>query len=143
MGSAVKARFQGGELWRAGTVAEHNADGTIDVLYEDRTLEQGVPRDLVRGVKLSAAAARALAEEDGQPAPAAEGVEAFFEIFVASLTGGAMFQRLSAEQQAVASEKVRAMRPAFEAELGALQEERGYGATVTGEDVKAIPPSVP
>ena len=46
-------------------------------------------------------------------------------------------------QQAVASEKVRAMRPAFEAELGALQEERGYGATVTGEDVKAILPSVP
>ena len=35
------------------------------------------------------------------------------------------------------------MRPAFEAELGALQEERGCGATVTGEDVKAIPPSVP
>ena len=100
VGSAVKARFQGGELWRAGTVAEHNADGTIDVLYEDRTLEQGVPRDFVRGVKLSAAAARALAEEVGQPAPAAEGVEAFFEIFVSSLTGGAMFQRLSAEQQA-------------------------------------------
>ena len=42
---------------------------------EDRTLEQGVPREFVRGVKLSAAAARALAEEDGQPAPAAEGVE--------------------------------------------------------------------
>ena len=53
VGSAVKARFQGGALWRAGTVAEHNADGTIDVLYEDRTLEQGVPRDLVRGVNLT------------------------------------------------------------------------------------------
>ena len=53
VGSAVKARFQGGELWRAGTVAEHNADGTVDVLYEDRTLEQGVPRDLVRGVNLT------------------------------------------------------------------------------------------
>ena len=32
VGGAVKARFQGGELWRAGTVAEHNEDGTLDVL---------------------------------------------------------------------------------------------------------------
>ena len=53
VGSAVKARFQGGALWRVGTVAEHNADGTVDVLYEERTLEQGVPRDLVRGVNLT------------------------------------------------------------------------------------------
>ena len=30
--------------------------------------------------------AAALAEGDSQPAPAAEGVEAFFEIFVSSLT---------------------------------------------------------
>ena len=40
--------------------------------------------------------------------------------------------------QAVASEKVRGMKPAFEAELNALREERGCGATVTGEAVKAI-----
>ena len=30
------------------------------------------------------------------------------------------------------------MKPAFEAELNALREERGCGATVTGEAVKAI-----
>ena len=93
----------------------------------------------MRGVRLAPEVAAALAEEDGQPTPAAEGVEAFFEMFVSSLTGdvaeaaalcvqaaasclqaaasylqvssltgGAMFQRLSPEQQAVASEKVRA-----------------------------------
>ena len=47
-----------------------------------------------------------------------------------------------ATPQAVASEKVRAMKPAFEAELNALRDERGCGATVTGEDVKAILPRV-
>ena len=69
MGSAVKARFQGGALWRAGTVAEHNADGTIDVLYEDRTLEQGVPRDLVRGVNLTQTQTAGDASEGGGGVP--------------------------------------------------------------------------
>lgn len=47
IGSAVKARFQGGDLWCAGSVNAHNEDGTLDVLYEDHTLEQGIPRELV------------------------------------------------------------------------------------------------
>ena len=40
--------------------------------------------------------------------------------------------------QAVASDKVRGMKPAFEAELYALREERGCGATVTGEAVALV-----
>ena len=51
-------------------------------------------------------------------------------------------QALDPARQAVASEKVFAMRPAFEAELQALQDERGNAATVTGEDIKAMLPRV-
>jgi hypothetical protein len=142
IGSAVKARFQGGEVWHAGTVAAHNEDGTLDVLYEDRTLEQGIPRELVQGVALSREVAAALAAGDSAPTPVVEGIDSFFEMFVSALTSGATFQRLDPAKQAVASEKVRAMRPAFEAELGALRDERGHGATVTGEDIKAIVPRI-
>ena len=72
----------------------------------------------------------------------AESIEDFFQIFVRSLTSGAMFQQLDPEKQAIASEKVKAMRPLFEAELQALKDERGHGATVTGEDIKDLLPRV-
>lgn len=141
VGSAVKARFQGGDTWHAATVAAENDDGTLDVLYEDRTLEQGIPREFVRAVALSSAVAKALVEAEETP-HAAESIDAFFETFVTSLTSGAMFQRLPPERQQIASEKVRAMRPFFEAELRELMDERGRGAIVTGEDIKTMIPRV-
>ena len=141
VGSAVKARFQGGDIWHAATVAAENDDGTLDVLYEDRTLEQGIPREFVRAVALSSAVAKALVEAEETP-HAAESIDAFFETFVTSLTSGAMFQRLPPDKQQVASEKVRAMRPFFETELRELMDERGHGAIVTGEDIKTMLPRV-
>lgn len=141
VGSAVKARFQGGDIWHAATVAAENDDGTLDVLYEDRTLEQGIPREFVRAVALAPAVAKALVEAEETP-HAAESIDAFFETFVTSLTSGAMFQSLPPEKQALASEKVRAMRPFFEAELCELMDERGRGAIVTGEDIKMMLPRV-
>ena len=57
-------------------------------------------------------------------------------------SSGPAFARLTAEQQAVASEKVKRLRPHFEVELTSLKEERGWGALVTGEDIKEILPRV-
>ena len=142
IGSAVKARFQGGEVWHAGTVAAHNEDGTLDVLYEDRTLEQGIPRELVQGVALSREVAAALAAGDSAPTPVVEGIDSFFEMFVSALTSGALFQKMTPEQQAVASEKVRGLRPHFEAELTTLKEARGIGASVSGDDIRELLPRV-
>ena len=52
VGSAVKARFQGGDNWRLGTVEKVNTDGKLDVRYEDLGhLEKNVPVDRVRGVQ--------------------------------------------------------------------------------------------
>uniref|UniRef100_A0A7S2JJ40 Tudor domain-containing protein n=1 Tax=Haptolina brevifila TaxID=156173 RepID=A0A7S2JJ40_9EUKA len=46
VGSTVKARFQGGERYCAGTIQAAHADGTYDVLYEDHVLEQnGIKRN--------------------------------------------------------------------------------------------------
>ena len=53
-----------------------------------------------------------------------------------------MFARLSAEQQAFASEKVRAMKPHFDAELAIFREQRGWGAQVGAADIQAIVPKV-
>ena len=79
-------------------------------------------------------------EEEGEVA--ANSSNEFFEIFVSSLTSGPAFQNLPADKQAFASEKVRAMRPHFEAELEELKERRGWGATVTGADIKEMMPRV-
>ena len=73
---------------------------------------------------------------------AAEGVSAFFEMFVGALTTGPRFSSLTAEQQQIASDKVRGMRPHFEAELELLKERRGWGATVTGADIKEMLPRI-
>ena len=79
-------------------------------------------------------------EEEGEVA--ANSSNEFFDLFVSSLTSGPKFASLTAEQQAVASEKVRGMRPHFEAELEELKERRGWGATVTGTDIKEMLPRV-
>mmetsp|Transcript_82575 Transcript_82575/g.164707 ORF Transcript_82575/g.164707 Transcript_82575/m.164707 type:complete len:80 (+) Transcript_82575:892-1131(+) len=63
-------------------------------------------------------------------------------MFVNTLTSGERFSRLSAEQQRVASEKVNAMKPHFEAECAALRDQRGWGALVSGEDIKELLPKV-
>ena len=135
VGAAVKARFQGGERECAGVIHEAHADGTYDVLYPaDGTLEQNVPREMITVVEASAA-------ESEEPM-AANSVNEFFEMFVSALTSGPMFARLTPEQRATASEKVRLMRPHFEAELTSLKEARGWGAVVSGEDIKAMMPNV-
>ena len=164
LGTAVKARYQGGDKYCAGMIHAANPDGTHDVLYDDHVLEQGVPRDMIEVVEMEANVAADLAAGDGQTV--ANSVNEFFETFVASLTSGAAFARLDAQQQvsianphtlsglglsdpqspplfqAFASEKVRAMRPHFEAEFEALRERRGWGATVTGADINEMMPKV-
>jgi hypothetical protein len=72
----------------------------------------------------------------------AESSSDFFALFVSTLTSSPAFSRLTAEQKAAASDKVQAMRPYFDAELTALRDERGWGALVTGEDIKALLPRV-
>ena len=63
-------------------------------------------------------------------------------MFVSALTSGALFQKMTPEQQAVASEKVRGLRPHFEAELTTLKEARGIGASVSGDDIRELLPRV-
>jgi hypothetical protein len=140
-GTAVKARFQGGDRAYAGTIHKARRDGTYDVLYDaDHVLEEGVPRDVIEVVEMSSSVRAALASAGSEST--IDGSEELFSTFVSALTSGAMFSKLTAEQQAVASEKVRAMRPHFEAELAAFREERGWGATVTAEDIKVILPKI-
>ena len=140
VGETVKARFQGGERFCAGTIAEVHDDGTYDILYEDHVLEQNVPRDMIQRVALSSNVRAALANGAGDVV--AESTAGFFDLFVQTLTSGPAFARLSAEQQRFASEKVRAMRPHFDAELNDLRDARGWGALVSGEDIKAMLPRV-
>ena len=135
LGAAVKARSQGGDAWVAGSIAALNGDGTVDVLYEhSNTLEQGMPREFVQLVDGAAS------EQDG--AAVADSIDSFFEMFVASLTSGPTFQSLTPEKQAIASEKVRSLRPHFEAELATVREARGIGAMVTGDDIRSMMPRV-
>jgi len=138
--ASVKARFQGGEAFHAGTIAAINDDGTFDVLYEDNVMEQGVPREMIQRVAMAPTVQASI--EAGRGDVAAESISDFFDIFVQGLTSGAAFSKLTAERQAMASSKVRAMRPHFEAELLLLRDERGHGAQVTGEDIKALLPRV-
>ena len=140
VGEAVKARFQGGERFCAGTIAEAHGDGTYDVLYEDNVLEQHVPRDVIERVAIAHRVREALADES--QTVCAESSSDFFELFVSTLMNGPAFARLTAEQRAVAAEKVTAMRPHFDAELVKLREERGWGALVSGEDIKTLLPRV-
>ncbi len=53
VGSAVKARFRGGDNWRLGTVEKVYSDGkTVDVRYDELgNLERNVPVERVRGVQ--------------------------------------------------------------------------------------------
>ena len=97
LGTAVKARYQGGDKYCAGMIHAANPDGTHDVLYDDHVLEQGVPRDMIEVVEMEANVAADLAAGDGQTV--ANSVNEFFETFVASLTSGAAFARLDAQQQ--------------------------------------------
>ena len=139
VGTAVKARFQGGAKFCAGVIHAARTDGTYDVYYEDHVLEEGVPGDMIEVVELDDSVANELAEGGDV---AATSTNEFFDTFVSSLTTGPAFARLTAEQQAIASEKVRKLRPHFEAELEALREKRGWGATVTGADIKEMLPRV-
>lgn len=100
---------------------------------------QGVPREMIEEVQLDETVADELAEGGDV---SAHSTNEFFDTFVSSLTSGPAFARLTAEQQAIASEKVRKLRPHFEAELTALRERRGWGATVTGADIKEMLPRV-
>ena len=140
VGMKVKSRFQGGERFCAGSIVEAHDDGTYDVLYEDNLCEQNVPREYIEVVALAANVRAALQAEEQETA--AESTEQFFELFVSSLTSGAMFQNLPPDKQLKASEHVRTMRPHFEAELGVLRDARGWGAIVTGEDIKELMPKV-
>ncbi len=139
VGTSVKSRFQGGERYCAGMVAAAHSDGTYDVLYEDSVLEQGVPREMIEVVELTPAVKMALGE-GGEVA--AESTEDFFSIFVTSLTSGAKFAALPPDKQAAASNHVKSMKPHFEAELESLRDQRGWGAMVTGDDIKILLPKV-
>ena len=139
-GMAVKARFQGGERYHAGTIVEVHPDGTYDVLYEDNVCEQNVPRDVIEVVALAPAVREALQSDDSQTC--AESVADFFELFVSALTSSPKFASLPPDKKQIAADKVRSAKPHFEAELAAFREERGWGARVTGEDIKVLVPRV-
>lgn len=139
VGVLVKAQLDGSGAFFSAVVAASNDDGTLDLQCDDQTLVQGVPRERVQPVAVSGEVAAALGREEEE---CVEGVDAFFNTFVQALTSGAMFAKLSPEQQAVASAKVRGLRPHFEAELEAFRSDRGLGAVVTGEDIQAMLPRV-
>lgn len=139
IGASVKSRFQGGEF-HAGSIAARHADGTFDVLYEDAVMEENVPREMIELVEITPTVQAAI--DQGRENVAAESINDFFDLFVNSLTSGAKFASLSAEKQAIASERVRALKPHFESELVALREQRGRGAQVTGEDIQTLLPRV-
>jgi len=103
-------------------------------------MEQGVPREMILRVAMAPTVQAAI--DEGRGDVAAESINEFFDLFVRGLTSGAAFSKMSAEKQAMASSKVQAMRPHFEAELVLLREERGRGAQVTGEDIKTLLPRV-
>ena len=65
----MKARFQGGEAFHAGTIAAINEDGTYDVLYEDHVLEQGVPREMIQLVQINATTQAAIEQVPPRAAP--------------------------------------------------------------------------
>ena len=129
LGAAVKARSQGGDAWVAGSIAALNGDGTVDVLYEhSHTLEQGVPREFVQLVD-------GVAASEPEGAAVADTIDSFFKMFVSALTSN-IFQKMTPEQQAVASEKGSAptLRPS-----STLKEARGIGASVSGGDTASAP----
>lgn len=154
-GTKVKARFQGGERAYAGEVhavryGQSGAEGPggdahsvlYDILYEDRVLEEGVPADLVERATVHAhspASTSPRAGAGGAPACdeeiAATSIEGFFSKFVAALMHGKAFSGLSAARKAAFAECVQRSRPHFEAELHNLASDRGYGTTVTAEDI--------
>ncbi|KAG8467649.1 hypothetical protein KFE25_006701 [Diacronema lutheri] len=148
-GTHVKAHFQGGERAYAGLVHKVRCDSDgagssprvlYDILYEDHVLEEGVPADLVQR------AARALGSTSPGPGAAASGdddiaatsIDEFFGKFVAGLTGGKAFGGLCAARKAAFAECVQRSRPHFEAELHRLAADRGYGTTVTAEDITGV-----
>jgi hypothetical protein len=70
-GDKVEARFRGGMKWFGGEItACNNADGTVDVLYDDGDRERGVKPEFVRGKGGAAASAAAAAKSSAPPAPA-------------------------------------------------------------------------
>mgnify|MGYP003685636389 CR=1 FL=1 len=138
-GTLVKARLDGSGRSFSASIEQVNEDGTLDLAC-DGSLVQGVPADLVEAVALESNVADAL--DRGGEGDHINGTNAFFDAFTAALTSGPTFQRLSAHQKAVASEKVRALRPFFEEELTKIRAERGEGATVTDADIQAMLPRV-
>jgi hypothetical protein len=138
-GTLVKARLDGSGRSFSASIETVNEDGTFDLSY-DGSLVQGVPADMVEPVALETTVADAL--ERGQAGEHIDGVDAFFDAFIAALTSGPKFQKLTAHQQAVAGERVKALRPFFEEELAALRAERGHGALVTDADVQTMLPRV-
>lgn len=138
-GTLVKAQLDGSGRTFSAWIETVNDDGTLDLAY-DGSVVQGVPADMVEPVALETTVADAL--ERGEEGEHIDGTEAFFDAFTAALTSGPTFQRLSAHQQAVAGEKVKALRTFFEEELAALRTKRGHGAMVTDADVQAMLPRV-
>ena len=96
---------------------------------------EGVPREFVQLVD-------GVAPSEAEGAAVDDTIDSFFEMFVSALTSGALFQKMTPEQQVVALEKVRGLRPHFEAELTTLKEARGIGASVSGDDIRELLPRV-
>jgi hypothetical protein len=143
-GTRVKAHYQGGDRAYAGRVhavrysssdseSSSGAKSVLyDILYEDHVLEEGVPAELVKPT--DAPAGPPVADDD----IAATSIDDFFLKFVQSLMGGRLFGTLSAAQRATFAECVQRSRPHFETELNQLAADRGYGTTVTADDITHV-----
>jgi len=141
-GALVKARLEGSGLAISASIQAVNEDGTYDLAWGEN-LVQGVPADLVEPLEgdpddFVQPAVLSSADEPG----GIDGIDAFFDAFIAALTSGATFQRLSAHHQAVASEKMQALRPFFEAELVEFDAEQGGRLLVTDTVIQEILPRV-
>jgi hypothetical protein len=77
-GMKIEARHGGRSKWFKGTVARCRPNGSYDINYDDGDRETGVPRDLIRNVGISAAAA---ADSGGN-----SNIESFFEDVFEELT---------------------------------------------------------
>lgn len=157
VGTPIKARWQGGEVFHAGRIAAINFDGTYTVDYSDGQVEPSVARELIEVVEMPIADTgsddddSALYDDnggDGLGGVAAPGggdvvgTDAMFDLVIGRLVRGPTFSSLPRDKQLEASSRIAELKELFEVELDQIKVERGMGAVVTQDDVMKILPRI-